>query len=170
MLTNPDRARKVLSIKIKIQISHSILNEIQNHKVQATLQSKIYKKHSMISWIIRIDFQPLIDDSVEFAVVWPCSVQTEAQWWWGRWLKARKQLNNAQIRCNLQLPYECAIFSSSNSAWILNDLPSVHSNNACKWWLVQETSKRNGENRWKKLRKIGENLRFLRFGSEIVKC
>lgn len=50
-------------------------------------------------------------------------------------------------------------FQQPRSSRILHNSSSTDLHKACIWWLEQGTSKKNDENRWKKLRKVWANLR-----------
>ena len=72
-----NRSKKVLTSNIQIQISSSIFNEIQNYKLHATLQSKIYISHITILSMVRLEIQPYEDADVEFVRLEPPIGETD---------------------------------------------------------------------------------------------
>ena len=72
-----NRSKKVLTSNIQIQISSSIFNEIQNYKLYATLQSKIYISHITILSIKEFEIQPLEGADAAIVLFKPPSAKTD---------------------------------------------------------------------------------------------
>lgn len=124
-------------------------------------QSRIYRMHIMISAIIRIDFQPLIDDSTEFVVPWPCNGETKLLWCLGWWMSGDSKLNAARWCSNSDLPLMKLYVTVPNLARIWWFLASIFFRKACGWWINEESMLCS----WRICRKIKkkswENLLFL---------
>lgn len=114
----------------------------------------------------------------EFLPLWRCSnwfvgfkawkVKTDVLCWCRRWMSARIQLNNARFSLKFQLPWTCSNFNSPDPAWILHNPASTDLHNAIRWWIDRESSKRNEEIGWTKLREFERIWDEDCFGSEIV--
>ena len=90
--------------------------------MQNDLLRKIYKKHQTISWIVKFEIWPSLDDSCWIVRFTPCNVKTELLWWCGRWMEQGLLLNYARSSSNLELP-------------LMTFTLTVH-DLACKWWFL----------------------------------
>ena len=68
-----------MNTKLKIMITHSILNENARFNLQHALCTKIYQSHMIISRISSIDFYLDDDAAVESARIWLGEVETDDQ-------------------------------------------------------------------------------------------
>jgi hypothetical protein len=65
-------------MKLRFNITFTILDEISRFKVHYNQHGKIYPKHIMISRMVEFEFQPSKRCRIGFAVFRPCDVETVA--------------------------------------------------------------------------------------------
>ena len=149
-------------MKLRFNITFTILDEISRFKVQYNQQGKIYPKHVNISRIARFESSPDLKNSVAFVVLWSCIVEIVAQWCSRRWMDNEIQLNKPWGSSNQYLPWKEASMQQYGNGFTvvilcLQKLPKgwqvmkQSTRHELFWRFSEKTKMKKNERVWEKM-------------------
>jgi hypothetical protein len=72
-----NQAKTYCNVKLKINVTLKILNQMPRFKLHCKQHSKIFLKHVIILKMARVENLPNLEHSDDLLFVWPCKVETD---------------------------------------------------------------------------------------------